>query len=271
MLLLLLILAAGAIYVVLSRYNALQTLAQEVREAHANVMASMKKRIDLTNKLIDIAKGYADHEKLTHISVAGAGDEISVGGAGTAAAGALNQVLKLATQYPDLKANTAFQQLMTQLDQIEADLQDRRERYNNRVKLYNTALVKLPVSLYARQLGFHTAPYFDVDNADSLDKLKDFHSDDADHLKDILAHGTRKLADGSRRLAGESARLAGESVRLGKLAVEKGIEKGVELHQQHAAGSATPGFAAESAAAAPAASPAPGTRNYAEPDRKSAD
>src|SRR5690606_15384360 len=134
MLFLLFMMFIGAGFIVVSRCNALQTLAQGVREAHANVMASMKKRIDLTNKLIDIAKGYADHEKLTHVSVASDGDNISVGGAGTATAGAINQVMKLATQYPDLKANTTFQQLMAQLDQIEADLQVKREAYNGKVK-----------------------------------------------------------------------------------------------------------------------------------------
>lgn len=216
MLFLFLLLVGLAAYFVVSRYNALQILAQGVREAHSNVMASMKKRIDLTNKLIDIARGYADHEKLTHITVAGSGDEITVG-AGAAAAGALNQVLKLATQYPDLKANAAYQQLMSQLDVIESDLQAKREAYNNRVKEYNTALVKLPTSLYARQLGFQSAPYFDVDNADSLEKLKDFHSEDAEHLKQMLAQGGKRMADGSRKLAGES-------VRIGKMAVEKGAE-----------------------------------------------
>lgn len=227
MLFFLFLLLAVAVYVVARNYNALQRLAQGVREAHANVMASMKKRIDLTNKLIDIARGYADHEKLTHISVADSGDVISAGGA--AAAGALNQVMKLATQYPDLKANATYQQLMGQLDQIEADLQTKRETYNARVKEYNTALGTLPVSLYARQLGFRSAPYFDVDNADSLEKLKDFHSDDAEHLKQMLAQGGRRLADSGRRVAEES-------VRIGRIAVEKGVEKGAELQRRHAEG-----------------------------------
>lgn len=215
------------------RYNALQTLAQAVREAHANVMASMKKRIDLANKLMDIARGYADHEKLTHISVAGSGDVISAGGA--AAAGAVNQVMKLASQYPDLKANTAFQQLMAQLDQIEVDLQARRETYNAQVRTYNTALLRLPVSLFARQMGFRPAPYFDVENADSLEQLQSFHSDDADHLKELFAEGGRRLAHGSRVIAEGGMRVAGEGVRAGRVALEKGIEKGAELQKRHAA------------------------------------
>ncbi len=238
MLFLVILIVGGTIFLVVSRYNALQTLAHEVREAHSNVMASMKKRVDLTNKLIDIAKGYADHEKLTHISVAGSSDVVAVGGAGVAAATALTQVLKLATQYPELKASAAYQQLMGQLDQIESDLQGKREGYNRKVKEYNTALVKLPVSLYARQLGFRTAPYFDVDSADSLEKLKGFHSDDAEHLKQILADGSRRLADGSRKIAGES-------VRIGKIAVDRGIEMGAELQKKHAARALEGGGASE--------------------------
>src|SRR5690554_1379405 len=236
MLFLLFMMFIGAGFIVVSRYNALQTLAEGVREAHANVMASMKKRIDLTNKLIDIAKGYADHEKLTHVSVASDGDNISVGGADTATAGAINQVMKLATQYPDLKANTTFQQLMAQLDQIEADLQVKREAYNGKVKDYNTALVRLPVSLYARQLGFRPAPYFDVENADALERIKDFHSEDAEHLKQILSVGGRRIADVGRRVADSGAKIAAESARVGMVALEKGIEKGAELHRRHATG-----------------------------------
>lgn len=234
MLFLLFLLFIGAVYLVVTRYNALQTLAHGVRESHANVMAAMKKRIDLTNKLIDIAKGYADHEKLTHITVSSGGDEITVGGAGAAAAGALNQVMKLATQYPDLKANTTFQQLMAQLDQIEADLQVKREAYNAQVRIYNTALVRLPVSLYARQLGFRTAPYFDVENADALERIRDFHSEDAEHLKQMLSEGGRRLAGVGRRMADSGAKIAGESMRVGMIALEKGIEKGSELQRRHA-------------------------------------
>lgn len=230
------------VFVLVKQYNRLQGLAQRVRESHANVMASMKKRIDLTNKLIDIAKGYADHEKLTHISVAQTGDEISVG-AGAAAAGAINQVMRLANQFPDLKANAAFQQLMGQLDSIETDLQGKREAYNAEVKTYNTAIGQLPVSLYASQLGFRSAPYFDVDNADALENLRNFHSEDSEHLKQMLAQGSRRIAESSRKVAEES-------VRIGKIAVEKGMEKGAELQRQ-----AAERAAAASAEAAPPSAP----------------
>src|SRR5690606_30678186 len=114
----------------------------------------------------------------------------------------------------------------------ETDLQTKRETYNAEVKRYNTTLGQLPVSLYARQLGFRSAPYFDVDNADALENLKDFHSEDAEHLKQILSQGSRKLAESGRKVAEGSRKVAEESLRIGKIAVEKGIEKGAELQQQ---------------------------------------
>ncbi|WP_331050623.1 LemA family protein [Gemmatimonas sp.] len=225
---LILVVVVLAVYTV-RRYNALQTLAHGVREAHANVMASMKKRLDLVNKLVDIAKGYADHEKLTHLSISANGAETSAGE--TATSGVLTQVMRMATQYPELKANAAYQQLMAQLDLIESDLQSKREAYNAMVRVYNSAIGQLPVSLYAKQLGFNSAPYFDVENADSLEKLRDFHNDDAEHLKQMFAQGTKKVADSGRRMADES-------VRLGKLAVEKGMEMSADMQQRHQASGA---------------------------------
>lgn len=238
------------VLVLIRQYNRLQGLAQRVREAHANVMASMKKRVDLTNKLIDIAKGYADHEKLTHISVAQTGDDMSAGAG--AAVGAINQVMRIASQFPDLKANAAFQQLMGQLDAIETDLQGKREAYNAVVGTYNTAIGQLPVSLYASQLGFRTAPYFDVDNADSLENLRGFHSEDSEHLKQMLAQGTRKIAEGSRKVAEES-------VRIGKIAVEKGMEKGAELQRQAAERAAAASAPGQQAASDQPPAPQPGS------------
>jgi len=209
-----------AVYTV-RKYNSLQSLAHRVREAHANIMASMKKRLDLVNKLVDIAKGYADHEKLTHLSISANGTEAAVSES-AAASGVLTQIMRMATQYPELKANTAYQQLMSQLDAIETDLQSKREAYNGMVRVYNSSISTLPVSLYARQLGFSAVPYFDVENADSLEKLRDFHTEDAEHLKQMLAQSTKRVADSGRRMAEES-------VRLGKLAVEKGMEVTAEV------------------------------------------
>lgn len=205
----------GVGYLLVTRYNALQHLAQSVREGHANVMASMKKRVDLANKLVDIVRGYADHEKLTHISLAGGGDAALLVTDQTVG-GVLAQVVRVAGLHPDLKANQSYQQLMAQLDNLEGNLQGKREEYNARVRDYNTALTQLPTNLFAAQLGFRPAPYFDVENADSLENLKAFETDDGALVREMLSRGGRRVAVGSLQV---SRRL---------------VEKGREMQARHA-------------------------------------
>ena len=223
MLFLFLLALIGTATLLVTRYNALQHLAQGVREAHANVMASMKKRVDLANKLVDIVRGYADHEKLTHITVAQSGGDAALVGTDTTVGGVLAQAIRLATQYPDLKANQSYQDLMEQLEHLEANLQTRREQYNGCVRVYNTALSQLPTNLFASSLGFHPAPYFDVENADALENLKEFHTDDGALVRDLLTRGGRRVAVGS--------------VQVSRLLVEKGRElqsKRIELRNGEA-------------------------------------
>ena len=64
---LLVVIAAVGFLVV--QYNKAQGMAQLVKEAHSNITVTLKKRLDLVNKLIDIARSYGEHEKLTHIAV----------------------------------------------------------------------------------------------------------------------------------------------------------------------------------------------------------
>ena len=207
----------GAGWLLVTRYNALQHLAQSVREGHSNVMASMKKRVDLANKLVDIVRGYADHEKLTHISVSGGGD-VALLGTDQSVGGVLAQVVRVAGQHPDLKANQSYQKLMEQLDRLEGDLQRKREEYNARVRAYNTSLTQLPTNLFAAQLGFKAAPYFDVENADSLENLREFETDDGALVREMLSRGGRRVAVGSLQV---SRRL---------------VEKGREIQARHGEG-----------------------------------
>lgn len=228
MLFLLFLLVAGFIGWSVRLYNGLHTASEGVREAHSNIIVSMKKRIDLANKLIDIASSYGDHEKLTHISIARAdsGSDTAVMAASAEAAGAVQTVLKLATRYPELRASETYNLLMTQLEGVETNLQDRREAYNSLVRQYNSRLGRIPANLVAPALGFRQAPYFNVDDADSLQGMKDFSSTDGEALKSLLAGAGRRVADTtkdvSRRVAETTKDVSHRAVVLGKEAVEMG-------------------------------------------------
>jgi LemA protein len=226
-LLVLLLIAAGfAVRFVVKRYNGLQLLAEGVREAHSNIIVSMKKRIDLVNKLIDTASAYSDHEKLTHIAIARADNaDSAVIAASAEAAGAVQTVLKMATHHPELRSSEMYNMLMLQLGEVESNLQDRRERYNGLVRQYNSQLSQIPTNLYAPALGFKQAPYFNVEDADSLEALKGFSSADGEVLKQMLGAAGKRVADGTRsatRVIADTSRVAGaKALEMGREAADR--------------------------------------------------
>jgi len=174
------IIIAVVCFWIIKTYNTLQTLMQSIREHLSNLQAALKKRIDLANQIIDVASGYGEHEKLTHISLSNN-------------QGSLDKVLSLAQNYPDLKANLTYQQLMSQLEGIEQSLLERRERYNAQVGAYNSLRNSFPALLVATKLNFESAPYFDINDSDFSEKVKIFQRDDSIALQQALASGANAV------------------------------------------------------------------------------
>jgi LemA protein len=185
------------IFWLVSSYNHLQSQAQSVKEAHSNTIVSMKKRLDLANKLIDIASGYSDSEQLTHIAIAQNESVQAAIGASAVVDSTVNRIVSMARQYPNLRADRTFKSLMDRLESIENDLQTKRQDYNDRVRGYNTACTSIPIVFFANYLGFKTAEYFDVNDADSLDNIKDFHFEHGEILKTALSSRTGRSIEES--------------------------------------------------------------------------
>ncbi|MBW4605140.1 MAG: LemA family protein [Calothrix sp. FI2-JRJ7] len=201
-------------------YNKLQALAQNIHEAHSNTMVSMKKRVDLANKLIDIASSYGDKEQLTQITIA---QNESVQGAIVASQqvdGAVNRIISMSRAYPELRANQTYQLLMEQLGEIESDLQVKRESYNASVKKYNTKCTEVPLVFLAPQLGFKTAPYFDVENADALQNIKDFHSHDGEAIKAMFSQAGQKVINTSKTISAEISQASQNALNKSKQQAE---------------------------------------------------
>jgi len=177
----------------ISQYNKLQSAMQTIREAWSNLQASMKKRLDLANQIIDIASGYGEHEKLTHVTVSNNVE------------GTIDRVAALAQNYPQLKANETYQQLMGQLEKLEESILSRREAYNLCVRTYNSMRNRFPTVLIASKLNFDVVPYFDIDDADSLEKVRLFERDDSQALRAALNQGgstvTRKLREAKDQIS----------------------------------------------------------------------
>lgn len=179
-----LLLIAALVWLFLA-YNKLRQLAEEVKRRQANIAATIKKRHDIAQRLADIAKGYGDHEKLTHFTVI-EGDSVAQANAAAAdAARVIGNVQMLASRFPELKANATYQQLMTQLDAIESSVLERREAYNAAAQAYNATRGSLPHLFYAQHLGFAEAPYFAVDDSGG-EMLASFTTDDGQILRETM-------------------------------------------------------------------------------------
>ena len=153
-------------------YNGLVALRQRVSQAFADIDVQLKQRHDLIPNLIETVKGYAQHERGTLDAVIKARNAaVSAQGpaaqasAENALTGALRGLIALAEAYPDLKANTNFQQLQTELADIENKIASARRFFNNAVQEYNTGIEQFPAALFAATLGFTRREFFDLGEA----------------------------------------------------------------------------------------------------------
>jgi LemA protein len=153
----------------ISAYNGLVTLRQRVNQSFADVDVQLKQRHDLVPNLVETVKGYAAHERGTLEDVVKARNAaVSAQGPTQQAAaenmlsGALRQLFALSEAYPDLKANTNFQQLQAELSDLENKIAASRRFFNNAVQEYNTGIQRFPATLFAASFGFAPKDYFDL-------------------------------------------------------------------------------------------------------------
>jgi len=171
------IIAAIVIYAIMA-YNKLVALAQRVNQAFADVDVQLKQRSDLIPNLVETVKGYAAHEKGTleavikarNAAIAAPTPDAKVA-AENVLTGALRQLFALSESYPDLKANQNFQQLQTELSDIENKLAAARRFFNNAVNEYNAGIQQFPAVLFANTFGFRERQFFDLgDERKTLEK-----------------------------------------------------------------------------------------------------
>ncbi|MEZ5763466.1 MAG: LemA family protein [Xanthobacteraceae bacterium] len=157
---------------VFSVYNRLVAMRQRVDQSFADIDVQLKQRHDLIPNLVETVKGYATHEKSTLEDVIKARNlALTAQGPAQVSAAegqlttALRGLLALSEAYPDLKANANFQQLQTELSDIENKLAAARRFFNNAVQEYNTGIEQLPAALFAGSLGFRRKEFFDLGDA----------------------------------------------------------------------------------------------------------
>ena len=151
-------------------YNGLVRLRALVKEGFSGITVQLRRRADLVPNLVATVEGYATHERETlNEVIARRGDAVSAGQAGSVAAtaqadammtGMLGRLLAVAEAYPDLKANQNFQQLQSELSEIEDSLQSARRYYNATVRDLNTKIQSFPNVMIARPMGFTEEEFY---------------------------------------------------------------------------------------------------------------
>lgn len=156
-------------FIAFSAYNRLVALSQRVNQSFADIDVQLKLRHDLIPNLIETVKGYAQHERGTLDDVVKARNAAlsaqgpaQVSAAENMLSGALGRLIALSEAYPDLKANANFQQLQSELSDIENKIAASRRFFNNAVQEYNTGIQQLPAALFAGTFGFTKKDFFDL-------------------------------------------------------------------------------------------------------------
>jgi LemA protein len=173
----LVVLGLIALYLVFA-YNRLVALNQAWKRAFADIDVQLKQRHDLVPNLVETVKGYAAHEsgvftkvteaRATAMRASGVAEK---GAAESALSGAIGNLLAVAENYPQLKANENFRQLQDELTDIENKIAAARRFLNNAVAEYNASIQQFPAMLFAGTFGFAPAQMFEIDAAERAENI----------------------------------------------------------------------------------------------------
>ncbi len=153
----------------LSTYNTIVSLQENVNASWAHLESQLQRRYDLIPNLLETVKGYAQHERSVLIEVtalrakvAKAKDVQEKISANNELTGALGRLLVVLERYPELKSNQNFIRLGDELAGTENRIAVERRRYNEAVRAYNTKIRTFPGNIVAKIFGFHKAPFFEA-------------------------------------------------------------------------------------------------------------
>jgi LemA protein len=164
---------AGVLIYTVILYNGLVRLRNENDRAWANIDVMLKQRHDEIPNLVEIVKGYMQHEQQTLTNLAQArAASISAASIGQKAvadlqiASALRGVFAVAENYPQLKANENFVKLQNRISELEERIADRREFFNSDVATYNTRIGQIPDVFVASFMNLKPRAMFKVSDED---------------------------------------------------------------------------------------------------------
>ncbi|GAA4001421.1 LemA family protein [Comamonas faecalis] len=166
-------------------YNRLVMLRNRIANAFAQIDVQLRRRYDLIPNLVEVARGYLQHESRTlEAVIAARGQAVSAAQAARAQptsaplvgalasaegllGGSLGRLLAVAENYPDLKADATMRELSEELSSTENRLGFARQAYNDQVLQFNDAAMQFPALIVARLLGFAPAAMLESTRSDA--------------------------------------------------------------------------------------------------------
>ena len=159
-------------------YNGLIRSSAEVDESFANIETQYQRRADLIPNLVESVQGAVNFEKETQTEIAAlrtgavaARDALKNAKTQQEKLAAMRQIDSAAStfsglninveNYPQLKATENFLNLQAQLEGTENRVAVSRNRYNDKVKVFNVKIRRIPTVIIANMFGYEKQPFFE--------------------------------------------------------------------------------------------------------------
>jgi len=135
--------------------NQVIVLEEQIKESESSIKIQEKRRLDLIVNLVDTVKSYNKYEQETLSKIVDARSK-AVDGQVEEAEKLINLVVE---QYPELKSNENYKQVMTEMSVTENLIAEHRNNYNEQIKSYNKYTKKFPNSLILNMMGYDKQEY----------------------------------------------------------------------------------------------------------------
>ena len=167
------------------KYNGLVSGEEAIDSKWAQVENQLQRRFDLIPNLVETVKGFAAQEReiIAEVTQArtkyGAASNIEeTAEADSELTNALGRLLVVVENYPELKSDANFRQLMDELSGTENRLAFAREDYNNEVQVFNSNVRKFPGNIIAGMFGFERKDYYEIEADANSKPIIDFGGDE---------------------------------------------------------------------------------------------
>lgn len=146
-----------------SSRNKAFALEEQVNTAQSDINVQEKRRVDLVYNLADCVKEYDKHEAETLAAIVQGRSSVGdIKNATTA-------ITAVAEDYPELKSNENYKELMNELSMTENLIAEYRSNYNKQIKEYNRYVRKFPTRNFLNILGYEIQEYKYLDYNASVD------------------------------------------------------------------------------------------------------